>query len=82
MSDGHCRHCDPNCGYIEAYHGSPTGAIWDEEGGCPACAEAERIAAWCEAEAARREARASYGISSDHGVDGLERAAKIARGDA
>ena len=63
---GHCRHCAVECIWIDesewaekgkelahedasAYKGE--GAIWDD-GHCPACDEAERIAQLCDEEAA------------------------------
>lgn len=97
---GHCRHCSRYCqgsaeeeGMVwviaaQRHHDRLAVAEWDD-GGCPMCAEAERIAAAIEAEAQRLAAefdldtsriREYCGPDADALVGMLD-AAAIARGE-
>lgn len=53
---GHCVHCHEQCNYEDEYeilHCSDF-AAW-ADGNCPACGEAERVAAECERRAAQEQ---------------------------
>lgn len=79
VGSGHCRHCEGGCTGAEGglSHRDGIGGTWRWR--CPACAEAERIAEAIDAEVAKLDQATEW--SEGREVDGLLRAAKIARGE-
>ena len=84
---GHCQHCDPerlDCHWsVESgwVHVSKTSQKWHArwvDGACPMCAEAERIAAECDA---RYEPDALLGFDAGY-AEALDYIADFARGEA
>ena len=81
---GHCRHCGPLCPWgAHVYnHRSPSGLATWKAGQCTACAEAERIAKWCDERAGRvLSERSTYYDDRGDRAAIYERVAEYARGD-
>lgn len=76
---GHCRHCGTCAGPL---HHSGKGAMW-LDGDCPACDEAERIAAWADEQAQRvLSERSHYYDDRDVRAREYDRMADFARGES